>query len=293
MVNIEEIKKLTMQAMMADEILMKGLVLKGGNALQLAYEITDRGSIDIDFSMEEEFSEKDFNRLTRVFNENLNKVFSAEKLIAYDVKFIKKPKSGSIPQWRGYMLEFKLIQKDKYEKLGNDIDAIRRHSIKVNDQSTKYTVDISSYEYVETAVNKEIDGIILKVYTPEMILIEKLRALCQSMDKYKEIVTTARPKERARDLYDIWMIKTHFTKLNLTPELFTNIFSAKCVPLKFLNDFELLRERNRSNWDVVKQTIHNPEELLNYDYYFDYVKEIITPFKSLWDSIDSNEVKTL
>lgn len=37
---------------MKDDLLMQGLVLKGGNALQLAYDITNRGSIDIDFSME-------------------------------------------------------------------------------------------------------------------------------------------------------------------------------------------------------------------------------------------------
>ena len=53
--SIDEIKRLTLQALMSDDILMQGLVLKGGNALQLAYDITSRGSIDIDFSMEREF----------------------------------------------------------------------------------------------------------------------------------------------------------------------------------------------------------------------------------------------
>lgn len=52
MVDINEIKRCTLQAMMKDDLLMQGLVLKGGNALQLAYDITNRGSIDIDFSME-------------------------------------------------------------------------------------------------------------------------------------------------------------------------------------------------------------------------------------------------
>lgn len=293
MVSIDDIKKTTLRALMSDDVLMQGLILKGGNALQLAYDITNRGSIDIDFSMEQEFSEKDFERLTRVFDEYLNNEFSQEGLVAYDVKFIKKPKNGSIPEWKGYMLEFKLIDKEQFDKFGEDIDAIRRHSIKVKDQSTRYTVDISSYEYVDGAINKDIDGLILKVYTPEMILIEKIRALCQSMDKYKHIVTSARSKERARDFYDIWMITQRFAQLNLTPDLFRNIFNAKRVPLAFLNDFEDLRERNRSNWDVVRQTIHNDEELAEYDYYFDFVKDLINPFTSLSDNIDSNEVKTL
>lgn len=36
MVDINEIKRCTLQAMMKDDLLMQGLVLKGGNALQLA-----------------------------------------------------------------------------------------------------------------------------------------------------------------------------------------------------------------------------------------------------------------
>lgn len=281
MINIEDIKRLTLRALMTDDILMQGLVLKGGNALQLAYDITNRGSIDIDFSMEKEFSELDFSRLTREFDRLLNNEFNQENLVAYDVKFIQKPKSGSIPEWKGYMLEFKLIEKELFDKFKDDIDAIRRNSIKVNDQSTRYTVDISSYEYIDGAINKDIDGLILKVYSPEMILVEKVRALCQSMDKYRNIVTSARPKERARDLYDIWMLTQHFTQLNLTPNLFQNIFGAKRVPLSFLKEFEALRERNRSNWDVVKQTIHSEQELKDYDYYFDFVKELISPFIDL------------
>lgn len=291
MTDINEIKRCTLQAMMKDDLLMQGLVLKGGNALQLAYDITNRGSIDIDFSMEKEFKDKDFERLSRVFGEYLNEEFSEIDLVAYDVKFIKKPKTGSIPEWRGYNLEFKLIEREKFDKFGNDIEAIRRNAIKINEatQETKYTVDISSYEYIDKAVKKDIDGLILRVYTPEMILIEKIRALCQSMPKYKEIVTSARPKRRARDLYDIWMICQHFKNLNLTEDLFKNIFAAKRVPLGYLNNFEILREQNREDWEVVKQTISHDEETKNYDYYFDFVKDLIKPFRIHEDKKDSNE----
>lgn len=291
MANINEIKRLTLQAMMRDDLLMQGLVLKGGNALQLAYDITNRGSIDIDFSMENEFKEQDFERLSRVFGEYLNEEFSEIELVAYDVKFIKKPQKGSIPEWRGYNLEFKLIEKEKFNKFENDIEAIRRNAIKINEatQETKYTVDISSYEYVDTAIKKDIDGLILRVYTPEMILIEKIRALCQSMPQYKEIVTSARPKKRARDLYDIWMICQHFKNLNLTEDYFKNIFAAKRVPLSYLDNFEILREQNREDWEVVKQTISHDEEIKDYDFYFDFVRNLIEPFRTHEDKKDSNE----
>ncbi len=41
---LDKIKLLTLRALMHDEKLMYGLVLKGGNALQLVYNITDRAS---------------------------------------------------------------------------------------------------------------------------------------------------------------------------------------------------------------------------------------------------------
>ena len=64
MVDINEIKRCTLQAMMKDDLLMQGMVLNGGIALQLAYDITNRGSIDLTYYMENEFQYKDFERLS-------------------------------------------------------------------------------------------------------------------------------------------------------------------------------------------------------------------------------------
>ena len=49
------IKKLTIIAMFSDDDLLNRLVLKGGNALDIVYRLNSRSSIDVDFSMEEEF----------------------------------------------------------------------------------------------------------------------------------------------------------------------------------------------------------------------------------------------
>ena len=122
-----------------------------------------------------------------------------------------------------------------------------------------------------------------------MILIEKIRALCQSMPKYREIVKSARPKKRARDFYDIWIICQHFKNLSLTEDLFQSIFAAKRVPLNYLDNFEILREQNREDWEVVRQTISNDEETEDYDYYFDFVKNLIEPFINREGKKDSNE----
>jgi len=62
---IETIKMLTLRALISDEELMYGLVLKGENALELAYKITDRASKDVDFSISGDFSKEEYECLIR------------------------------------------------------------------------------------------------------------------------------------------------------------------------------------------------------------------------------------
>ena len=92
--------------------------------------------------MENEFKDKDFERLSRVFGQYLNKEFAEIGLVVYDIMYIKKPKTGYIPKWRGYNLELKLIEREKFEKFEDDIEAIKRNAIKINEstQEVKYTV---------------------------------------------------------------------------------------------------------------------------------------------------------
>lgn len=278
--DLDKIKMLTLRALMSDETLMHCLVLKGGNALQLVYEITNRGSIDIDFSVDREFTEYEFSKLPSWFAYVLNGTFIEEKLVVFDIKFDLKPKRGSIPEWMGYLLRFKVIEQEKFDQFEGDLEKIRRNAIKLNDQSTQYEVDISAYEYTAGATTKEIEGILLRVYTLEMILFEKIRALCQTMPEYKEVVTTANTKHRARDVYDIYTVYNS-GELNLDESLLREIFKAKQVPLSFINNLESLREHNREDWNSVVQTVSSEEELREYDYYFDRLIEIAKPFTNL------------
>lgn len=274
-ISIDEIKILTLKALMSDDMLMYGLVLKGGNALHLAYDLSNRGSVDIDFSIKGSFSQDEYVRLKSKFDALLNDQFSTKQIVAYDVLFYEKPKQGKIPNWLGYCLEFKLVAEDLFDTYGNDIDKIRRESIKIDGQSTKYKVDISAFEYVEGSSQKEIDGVLLYVYTPEMILVEKLRALCQSMEAYKAIVPSANPKQRARDIYDIDIIRNHFKSLHITKELIENIFEAKNVPVHFLREIHSLREQNRQGWETVTATISPTQNTHSYDTYFDRLQEFV------------------
>lgn len=279
--DIDKIKMLTLRALMSDETLMHSLVLKGGNALQLAYEITNRGSIDIDFSVEREFTDEEIKKMPVVLEMIFDRVFRQENLKVFDIKFELKPKKNVIPEWKGYIIFFKLIEKEKFDEFEGDIDKIRRNAIAVHDnRSTQYSVDISAYEYVGTATTKEIEGILLRVYTLEMILLEKIRALCQTMPEYQEIVKTAHQKQRARDVYDIFTVFNSGT-LYLEEDTLREIFKAKKVPLVLINNLESLREHNREDWNSVIQTVSGGEELKEYDFYFDELLKITEQFRDL------------
>lgn len=277
--DIDKIKKLTLRALMSDETLMHSLVLKGGNALQLVYEVINRGSIDIDFSVEREFTEEELKKMPSWMDYILNRTYRQEGLKVFDVRFIEKPKTRSIPEWKGYLLEFKVIKADKADEYGEDIERMRRNAIKLNDQSPKYEVEISAYEYVDAATKTEFEGVILRVYTLEMILFEKVRALCQTMPEYKDIVASASQKRRARDIYDICQVFDS-RKLNLEKDLLVDIFKAKQVPLELISNLESLREYNRDDWERVIATIpeKNHSTLKSYDHHFDKVLEIVKPF---------------
>lgn len=271
---------LTLKALMNDEKLMYGLVLKGGNALQLVYEITDRASMDIDFSQEGDFSELDFERLNGTLDVLLNEQFQAEGLVVFDIRFIERPKSGKVKIWKGYNIEFKVVDAARYDP-GNMTET-RKHAYKIVDQSTKFSVDISSYEYVASSTKVEVDGTILNVYTPEMIILEKLRALCQSIPEYKTIIPTANAKGRARDFYDIWNLSQNFPidfSSDDNKKLLKEIFAAKRVPVDFLSLLPEYKDLQKQNWSSVEDTLSADNK--GFDFYYDFVmagvKEIINP----------------
>lgn len=279
--DIDKIKMLTLRALMSDETLMHSLVLKGGNALHLAYEITNRGSIDIDFSVEREFTDDEIVKMPTLLEMIFDRVFREEGLKVFDIKFQLKPKNNVIPEWKGYIILFKFIELAKFNEFDGDWDKIRRNAISVHENnSTQYSVDISAYEYVDGATIKEIDGMILRVYTLDMILLEKVRALCQTMPEYREVIPSAKEKERARDVYDIYIVNQE-AELELNVDTLREIFKAKKVPLNLINNLESLREKNRDDWASVIATVSGGEELKEYDFYFDELLKVIEPFRNL------------
>ena len=277
---LEKIKRLTIIALVSDDALMGVLVLKGGNALNIGYDISDRGSLDIDFSIESDYTDKEKKLVRRQAEYILNKEFNPEGLVAIDVRFRERPKKidDSVKDfWGGYLLEFKIISKEKFDEFSGDIESQVRNAIQIGrDNSTKFTVDISKYEYIGQKRPIDLEGAKVFVYSPEMIVLEKLRALCQQVPEYRDIIKHMTSKSRARDFYDIYNLMQHFkidfkSKENI--ELARDIFAAKKAPLKFILQIDAQRELHRESWESVIQTINQQEELKEFDFYYDFVLE--------------------
>ena len=165
----------------------------------------------------------------------------------------------------------------------------RLKSVEVNLPLTKkkvFRIEISKYEYCIPKQKHEIDAYTIYVYTPEMIVIEKLRAICQQMTEYAEIVTSPSRSARARDFYDIYILMKQF-KIDLTAhqniELIKKIFNAKRVPVTLIKNIADYREYHRPDFEAVKSTVKPKIKLRQYDFYFDYVLRVTRKLNILWE----------
>jgi len=275
---LERIKRFTIAALLADDLLMGVLVLKGGNALGLAYDMTNRGSLDIDFSMEKDFTDAEKTRIKNQATYLLNDEFNKAGLRAIDVQFLDRP--GKIDSsvkdfWGGYQLSFKIVTEDVYQKFKEDQQSLRVNSISLTSGDKKtYTVDISKYEYIGKVRPQEIDGTVIQVYTPVMLALEKVRAICQQDKKYRDVIISMTQRPRARDFYDIYNLYATFN-LDFTSkenvELIKHVFSAKRVPLNFICRIPIEYDLHLNDWESVLQTIGRKEEVKDFKFYFDFV----------------------
>lgn len=267
--DFDEIRRHTIVALFSDDALLEELVLKGGNAISLIYGFGNRASLDLDFSLENDFADvADAER--RIFKA-LEQRFSQVGLTVFDTKFGARPRNADEgSRWGGYQFEFKLIAKSKEAELQGNLEAIRRQALVVGpDQQRIFTVDLSKHEFCGGKVERELNNYTIYVYTPEMIVIEKLRAICQQMPGYP---LNPAKRGRARDFYDIHLLVTA-TGIDLTTSenltLLRNIFQAKDVPLDLLGSIREDHENHRIDWPSVRDSVS--PRLGEFDYYLDFV----------------------
>lgn len=280
--DLTEIRKTVIAALFSDEMLTSLLVLKGGNAISLVYGFGSRSSIDVDLSIESDF--QDTEEIRRRIADSLRKRFDRGGYVMFDDVFESRPgvKSAMADDiWGGYEFRFKVIAKINCQLLLSDPEQARRVAEVVSpDQVKTFKVQISKFEFCRSKVKAEMDASTVYVYTPGMIALEKMRALCQQMPEYT-LVRKKRP--RARDFYDIHTIITEGT-LDLGSldnlELASNIFSAKEVPLHLIPKLSTYREFHRQDWDAVRDSVTG--YLNEFDFYFDFVTDQTRLLKPLW-----------
>ena len=280
--DFSEIRKLTIVALFSDDKLMEQLVLKGGNAISLVFGYGARSSLDLDFSIEGDFA--DFENAQRRIFAALKDRFSSAGIEVFDEHFERKPaRQPNQPDWwGGYELSFKIIERRSEVFLRGDLAAMRRSAATIGpSQQRVFRVQISRFEYCKGKIETEFDNYTIYVYTPAMIIVEKLRAICQQMPEYEPRVHST---ARARDFYDIHLVMTSSNLRFTNPdciELIPPIFQAKKVPLHLIAKISEQREFHRPDWPAVRASV--PAKLEEFDFYFDFVVEQTLPLKSLWE----------
>lgn len=285
---LDQIKRAAVVAMFADDELMDTLVLKGGNAMDLVHRVSSRASVDLDFSMQADLDhEATLPRLKKA----LTKTFAAHGYRAFDIKLSVRP--GQMPDelskfWGGYLVEFKLISQTRAIEIGENLEQMRREAINLG-EGPKFTIDISRHEYVGDKELHDLDGYTIYVYSPLMIVGEKLRAICQQMPAYGQIIHRSKPgTQRARDFVDIEALVRHFS-LDMASEktlsMIRQIFESKHVPLALLKDIgtQTTRDFHAIGFDSVIATMRPGVHVKHFDFYFEFVNSQTSKLKSLWD----------
>ncbi|TAH60080.1 MAG: nucleotidyl transferase AbiEii/AbiGii toxin family protein [Gottschalkiaceae bacterium] len=286
---LEEVRKMIIISLFADDEFYERFVLKGGNAL-LIHNINKRASVDIDVSMSNSFNEQEIEWVRAKLEQTLDETFKRKGHAVIDVTLNKKPKNMPPEKekfWGGYKLEFKIVSLENKQRLENgeiEKNILRQLALESGDIGKKtFKVDISNYEFCERKVEVEVDGFPIYVYTPIVIIYEKLRAICQQQKEYEEIVkTNLRP--RPKDFFDIFTIMEEHGQLNLNikEEIYqeknlkdlVEIFSLKKVPLDFLINIEEYREFHREEYAAVKDTVSPDVKIESFDFYFDYTLKL-------------------
>lgn len=286
--SLEQIKRIAVTAMFADDEMFENLVLKGGNALNLIHRLGTRYSLDLDFSMRHDWPE-DVETFCRRVEKTLSKTFLQNGYSVFDVKMEERPKAISEDMadfWGGYAVEFKLIPYAQYKEFEGDIDQLRNRAVSIG-QGKKFLIDVSRFEYTEGKLQVELDGYRIFVYSTEMIVCEKLRAICQQMPEYGSVIKRDRAGgARARDFVDIHVLETQLA-LDLTSEqtleTLAGMFDVKRVPLSLLGKIGDFREFHRADFAAVQATVAAGTKLEDFDFYFDFVLALVAKLEPLWN----------
>lgn len=266
---IDHVIETCLVAIFSQDLFAEKIYLKGGQALRIKEKLKDRFSADIDFSTPQEIETNE------VFFELLERAlvgeFYSSGLSVFDFKAIRRPqiKSDFTPDfWGGWAVEFKLIEKDKRNL---DLERRRREAlIPVGAPSSKIEIDISEHEYCESTEKIKVKSVEVNVYSRTLLMVEKIRAICQSHRDYPHKET----RPRARDYFDIeriWNIALSSGNseafLKDCAKHLRKVFGAKGVDLILLERIfdQAFVDMQKANWQEVERTVS--ASLKPFEYY--------------------------
>lgn len=279
--DFEKIKTKTIIALFSDDYLMERLVLKGGNAMNIVYKMYDRASLDFDFSIEDDFSDVEIMEVNSRIRKALESTFKEYSLVVLDYIFkcrpICKRDGDTLAFWGGYVASFKLVTHDDHQKHKGRIENLRKRALRIDKGGKQnIVIEISKYEYCEK-LEHELDDYIVYVYPPELLALEKIRAVCQQTEEFGEIVGKPGIKGRARDFFDIYHLCVTFDidlASDSNREILVKVFEAKKVPLTTLSRLDKYKAYHEANFPSVVDTVSGKTKMQPFDFYFDFVVEI-------------------
>ncbi len=271
----EEIRRSVIVALAADDDLGEQLVLKGGNALGLVHKIGRRASLDVDYSIAADF--RDVESVRSRIERALEREFLLRDLQVFDVRMSVRPelrgREDLRPRWGGWAVEFKLIHVQDWKRFADRPEKRSMAALSLDQGEKKaFQIDISKFEFVDAAEVVEFGGFELRVYSPAMIVFEKLRALCQQLPEY-ELVSHSRP--RPRDFVDIAsVLEVRQSEVFENLELLAPVFQAKDVPVFWIARLSEDEQKkfHETAWTQVVQQLPNADD---FDHYFSQVVEFI------------------
>lgn len=285
---LERIKELTIIALVSDDELMDRLVLKGGNAIRLAHQAHVRQSLDLDFSVAGDLDP--IGEMKTKIEGLLKGAFESEELVPFDVEFFKAPPNLAIDTigdfWGGYKLEFKVISKTDFDRLAAQPDRRSTQAMALGKRESRvFSVDISKHEYVDGKIKHELDGYTVFMYSPLMIVCEKIRAICQQMQEYRKVVQSSSARPRARDFFDIHYLTTT-DAVNISSEDFWKVlvemFRVKRVPLHLIGQISSERDFHRQDFQSVRDTVRSGHPIKEFDFYCDFLVTQLQPLEARW-----------
>lgn len=271
---IEEVLREVIIAIYSSPQLAKLLILKGGSAMRMFDDLSSRLSFDADFSIEESLEKA--APVKKEMKRRLIARFSEHGYDLIDFKFDKKPKSikrGFPEWWGGWACEFKLVSR---KHRGKNLDAKRRYALKPEPSpSPKITIDLSQHEYCGKRRTKMVAGSKIQAYSKEMLVLEKLRAICQQHPEYP---FRQQRKNRARDFYDIYLLTVEASEdfVARCKHHLKAVFAAKDVALWLLRSLwedEDFVDEFRRGFELVKDTVSGNVE--HFDTYLEHVRFLI------------------